>query len=103
MSIALRAGGLVNDGNTLLYGRLGASRAKLTATLPGNLGTVSSTGTGINAGLGVEHRLNRNVSVFAEYNYHDVGKTFTTNVAGADWTVTGKGLHTVSAGVNFRF
>jgi outer membrane immunogenic protein len=103
MSVALRGGGLVNDGNTLLYGRLGMSRAKLTATLPGTLGSVSTTGTGFNAGLGVEHRLNRNISIFAEYNYHDVGKTFTTNVAGEDWTVSGKGLHTIGAGVNFRF
>jgi outer membrane immunogenic protein len=103
MSLALRAGTLVNDNNTLVYGRLGVSRAKLTATLPGNLGSISSTGTGINAGLGVEHRLTRNMSIFAEYNYHDVGKTFTANVDGADWTVNGKGLHTIGAGVNFRF
>jgi outer membrane immunogenic protein len=104
MSIALRAGPLVNDGNTLLYGRLGASRAKLTVTLPQDFGTVSATGTGLNAGLGVEHLLNTNVSIFAEYNYHDVGKSFSgTDIDGDAWHVRGKGLHTVGMGVNFRF
>ena len=103
MSVALRAGTLVNDNNTLLYGRLGVSRAKLTANLPAGFGSISSTATGFNAGLGVEHLLNQNISVFAEYNYHDVGKSFTATVDNADWTVKGKGLHTVNMGLNFRF
>ena len=102
MSVALRAGTLVNDNNTLLYGRLGVSRAKLTVGLPLG-GSMSSTATGFNAGLGVEHLLNQNISVFAEYNYHDVGKSFTATVDNADWTVKGKGLHTVNMGLNFRF
>ena len=102
MSVALRAGPLINDGNTLLYGRLGLSRAKLTVNLPDGV-SGSSTGSGLNAGLGVEHRLNSNISVFAEYNYHDVGKNFTVSSEGTDWSVRGKALHTVNMGLNFRF
>jgi len=34
MSVAVRGGPLVNDGTTLLYGRLGMSRAKLEVELP---------------------------------------------------------------------
>ena len=102
MSVALRAGPLINDGNTLLYGRLGLSRAKLTVNLPDSV-SGSSTGSGLNAGLGVEHRLNSNISVFAEYNYHDVGKNFTVSSEGTDWSVRGKALHTVNMGLNFRF
>lgn len=111
MSIALRAGPVVNDGNTLLYGRLGLSRAKLTidniaAAGPWQDLKDSKTGTGLNVGFGAEHRLGRNISIFAEYNYHDVGKSFAITPAsgpGPDWQVRGKGLHVISAGMNFRF
>jgi len=101
MSVAVRGGPLVNDGNTLLYGRLGLSRAKLEVELPDANG--SSTGTGVNVGLGAEHLLTESISVFAEYNFHDVGTSFSVSSGGSDWDVKGKGLHTVSMGVNFRF
>ena len=108
MSVAVRGGPLVNDGNTLLYGRLGMSRAKLDARVEpdGGFGSASgsSTGTGVNVGLGAEHLLTESISVFAEYNYHDVGTSFTmTSDDGPSWDVKGKGLHTVTMGVNFRF
>ncbi|TQM93843.1 opacity protein-like surface antigen [Roseinatronobacter monicus] len=101
MSVAVRGGPLINDGNTLLYGRLGLSRAKLEVELPDANG--SSTGTGVNVGLGAEHLLTESISVFAEYNFHDVGTSFSVSSGGNDWDVKGKGLHTVSMGVNFRF
>ena len=107
MSVAVRGGPLVNDGNTLLYGRLGMSRAKLDARVEPEFGASasgSSTGTGVNVGLGAEHLLTESISVFAEYNYHDVGTSFTmTSDDGPSWDVKGKGLHTVTMGVNFRF
>ena len=107
MSVAVRGGPLVNDGNTLLYGRLGMSRAKLDARVEPEFGASasgSSTGTGVNVGLGAEHLLTESISVFAEYNYHDVGTSFTmTPDDGPSWDVKGKGLHTVTMGVNFRF
>lgn len=108
MSLAVRGGPLVNDGNTLLYGRLGVSRAKLDARVePEFSGSASgsSTGTGVNVGLGAEHLLTESISVFAEYNYHDVGTSFTmtSDDEGPSWDVKGKALHTLTMGVNFRF
>lgn len=109
MSVAVRGGPLINDGNTLLYGRLGLSRAKLSVDIPWNGGpdaSGSSTGTGVNIGFGAEHLLTESISVFAEYNYHDVGTSFSVrpeNSFGPDWNVKGKGLHTVNLGLNVRF
>ena len=48
--------------------------------------------------------MTESISVFAEYNFHDVGTLFTvTDSNNQNWNVKGNGLHTVSMGVNFRF
>ncbi|MCC5984572.1 MAG: porin family protein [Rhodobacteraceae bacterium] len=111
MSAALRAGALVNDGDTLLYGRLGVSRARIAIDNVAEDGPWTelsgrANGTGLNLGLGAEHRMGGGATVFAEYNYHGVGRNFTVERPSGpppDWDVRGKALHVFQVGVNFRF
>lgn len=111
MSAAVRAGALVNDGDALLYGRAGVSRARITIDNVAEDGPWTEIsgrthGTGLNLGLGAEHRMGGGATVFAEYNYHGVGRNFTVereSGPGPDWEVRGKALHVFQVGVNFRF
>ncbi len=89
------------------------------ADLKSNVGITTTTCTGCNfntalnnveagwvAGLGVEHKLNQNWSVFSEFLYYDFGRKSTTASNSFGTSYTTEFTHEIfqgKLGVNYRF
>lgn len=105
-SLTLKTGYLVSPA-TLVYGSAGLAYGKFSYDLTGLdvSGTEDYSANGYVLGLGVERKIGGNMSVFAEYQYRDYGRTDVTFTDGADSLVTvGTPTHqNVKFGVNFSF
>jgi hypothetical protein len=135
-TLGVRIGTTIQRGNTLMYGRLGISKARVRANVSYSYRSTSAPGSsGSNVGLsysdsgkksifapmigvGFEHRLNRAISLFTEFNYHAFNSTFSFNNTGvnraessfnniglnrAETVVRVRPLQTMTVGVNYRF
>lgn len=106
VGLQIKTGYVVNP-QTLVYGTAGAVYGDLDYTLSGDGGsaTVNYDTTGYTLGLGVEHKLRDNLSVFAEWQYRNLGKTdveFGNDTASVLTRATPEHHH-VKLGVNFSF
>lgn len=109
-TVRARAGVTVDD--TLFYVAGGLAIANVenfvsTTTFPAGQ-TVSNTHIGWAAGGGVEHRVTENVSLFAEYQYVDLGSRNYTygpviGFGGTDTLSLSPAFHQVKVGLNYRF
>ncbi|TJZ93239.1 porin family protein [Paracoccus gahaiensis] len=95
------------DPQTLVYGTFGVARGNFdytASTLAGSQ-TDSITATGVAAGLGVERAMNDRMSVFAEYQYRDLGNEQISFEDGADTleTATSTAHSSIKLGANFKF
>lgn len=110
LGLQMKTGYLVNP-QTLVYGSAGYVRGDfdyiLSATINGEGGSVteSYTADGYSLGLGFERKLRDNLSVFAEWQYRNFGKTDVTFADGTDAILTRATPehHNVKIGVNFSF
>ncbi|MET3898397.1 outer membrane immunogenic protein [Devosia sp. UYZn731] len=98
---------------TLLYatGGLAVARVENNLVVVGGAldATASNTYVGWTIGAGVEHMVTDNLSVFAEYDYADLGSK-TNTFDGADFDGAGRNFldisavtHTVKVGLNYHF
>src|SRR5690606_13593376 len=67
-----RYGALINP-STLVYGAAGVAAGRVSGGIYNSVQQGKSTATGYTLGLGVEHKLNRKVSLYGELNYVDLG------------------------------
>lgn len=99
--------GYAVDPQTLVYGTAGAVHGDLDYTLsgPGGSETVNYDADGYTLGLGVERKLRDSVSVVAEWQYRNLGKTEIEYDAGTDSLLTRSTPehHNIKLGVNFSF
>lgn len=106
VGLHLKTGYVVNP-QTLVYGTAGAVYGDLDYTLStaGGSETVNYDTTGYTLGLGVERKLRDNLSVFAEWQYRNLGKTDVEFGDGAASILTRATPehHHVKLGVNFSF
>ena len=104
-TVTARAGYLLTPG-TLGYAKAGVAWTRTSALLTYDGSAVDSVGfsqSGFTAGAGVEHRIRRNLSVFAEYNYYGAGDK-TVFFPNSDNTgVVHQNNQSLLIGVNFRF
>jgi outer membrane immunogenic protein len=96
--------------NVLIYGTGGLAygHVKSKFSVPGESFSGSETKFGWTLGGGVEYALTQNWTLRAEYLYIDLGKAKTIDAASADGLtrITAKAdvsLHTLRAGVNYKF
>ena len=106
LGLQVKTGYSVNP-QTLVYGTAGAVHGDFDYTLADALGseTVNYDATGYSLGLGVERKLRDNLSVFAEWQYRNFGKTdveFGDDEASLLTRATPEHHH-VKLGVNFAF
>ncbi len=109
-TVRARAGVTVDD--TLFYVAGGVAIANVenfvsTTTFPAGQ-TVSNMHVGWAAGGGVEHRFTDNISLFAEYQYVDLGSRNYTygpviGFGGTDTLSLHPAFHQVKVGLNYRF
>jgi opacity protein-like surface antigen len=108
-SSSIRLGYLLND-NLLLYGRVGAAISKTNyrdddPAFP-YYGNEDATRIGIIAGIGLEYRIHRNVSVFLEYQYHNYG-SHTVGITYSDGNQVDyrfkQEINRVLVGITYRF
>lgn len=99
--LQLKTGYVVNP-QTLVYGTVGYVHGDFDLTFGD---TVGYTANGYSVGLGAERKLRDNLSLFAEWQYRDFGKTKVTFRDGDDSEVTRAtpSHHNLKVGVNFRF
>ncbi|MDN5567632.1 MAG: outer membrane beta-barrel protein [Paracoccus sp. (in: a-proteobacteria)] len=106
VTLVMKTGYEVQPG-TLVYGTFGAAHGDFDYTLSGDGGSVTEgfSTTGIAAGLGVERMINERMSMFAEYQYRDLGKETVDFVDGTDTLSTrATPRHSnVKFGVNYKF
>ncbi|CAM3225903.1 outer membrane protein [Paracoccus nototheniae] len=100
--------GYAVDPQTLVYGTFGIARGDFDYELSTPAGSFkdSFTTTGVAAGLGVERMVRDNLSVFAEYQYRDLGnETVTFDVAPGTTIDSGASTahSTIKVGANFQF
>jgi outer membrane immunogenic protein len=109
ISSSIRLGYLLND-NLLLYGRVGAALSKTNyrdddPAFP-YYGNEDATRIGIVAGIGLEYRIHRNVSVFLEYQYHNYG-THTVGISYSEGSLVDyrfkQEINRVLLGITYRF
>ncbi|WP_298558009.1 outer membrane beta-barrel protein [uncultured Aliiroseovarius sp.] len=99
-----RYGELTNDGKTLFYGTAGLAAARYVGGIYNSSQQgVTETNIGFTAGIGIEHMLQSNMSIFGEANYVDLGTLdFGTN--GGSERYDGEGaFFTARVGVNYHF
>ncbi|WP_170167064.1 outer membrane protein [Paracoccus methylarcula] len=106
VSLRMKTGYEVSP-NTLVYGTFGVAHGDFDYTLSdaSSSQTKGFSDTGVAAGLGVERKLNENLSMFAEWEYRHFGKTdvaFDTDAGTLSTRATPK-HHNVKVGVNYRF
>lgn len=106
VSLRLKAGYEVNP-ETLVYGTVGVAHGDFDYTLSeaGSSLTEGYSDTALSAGLGVERKLNERLSMFAEWEYRQFGKTeltFSTDGGDLATRATPK-HHNIKVGVNYRF
>lgn len=94
-------------GNWLLYGKGGVAWADYDHTVADNLlavsGTVGDTKIGWTAGAGIEYAFAPGFSGKVEYQYYDFGSdTYTFPTLATPFEVDNN-IHTVKAGLNWRF
>ena len=107
-----RAGWLLNNDNTLIYGHGGVAFADVSTDIASTRAIVNGvslggTETGWVAGAGIESRISDRVSIFAEYSYMDFG--------GDSWSIVQPGpppdftystdndpINAIKIGVNFK-
>ena len=100
-----RYGELTNDGNTLFYGTAGLAAARYVGGIynSGQQG-VTETNIGFTAGVGVEHMLQSNISIFGEANYVDLGTLDFGSGLGINDVYDGEGaFFSARVGVNYHF
>ncbi|WP_133488529.1 outer membrane protein [Aliiroseovarius marinus] len=99
-----RYGAITGNGDTLFYGTAGLAAARYVGGIYNSAQQgVTETNFGYTAGVGVEHMVSSNMSVFGEANYIDLGTLdFGTN--GGSERYDGEGAFvTARFGVNFHF
>ncbi|MFC3059222.1 outer membrane protein [Paenirhodobacter populi] len=106
-ALRFKTGYLVND-LTLVYGIVGASRAKFDYSVtgdgffgPANIDD-SFSRTGYIVGLGVERKLTDSLSLTGEYEYANYGKDHLNDGAGVSTPATPK-FSNIKIGLNYRF
>lgn len=92
--------GYVMNPETLVYGTAGFVRGDFDYSLDDD--TQGYSENGYSLGLGVERKLRDNLSVFAEWQYRNFGKTDLTFEDGTTTRATPE-HHNIKVGVNFRF
>lgn len=109
--LQLKTGYVVNP-QTMVYGTAGYVRGDFDYTLSAAAGddsgslTESYTADGYSLGLGVERKVRDNLSVFAEWQYRNFGKTELTYDLGDGDSVRTRATpehHNIKVGVNFSF
>lgn len=99
--------GYVANPQTLVYGTVGAVYGDFDYTLSNAAGsqTVNYDASGYSLGLGVERKLRDNLSVFAEWQYRNFGKTDVEfgDVSDSLLTRATPEHHNIKLGVNFSF
>lgn len=106
VGLQMKTGYAVNSA-TLVYGTAGAVHGDFDYTLSTAAGsqTQNYDASGYSLGLGVERKLNPNLSVFAEWQYRNFGKTDVTFSEGGLEAVSRATPehHNVKVGINFSF
>lgn len=100
--------GYTVDPQTLVYGTAGVVHGDFDYKLGRSDDSIteSYSETGYSLGLGVERKLRDNLSVFAEWQYRNFGKTEVSYDIGDDQTILTRATpehHNVKVGVNFSF
>lgn len=105
-TLAFKTGYLVNP-QTLIYGTAGVNHGDFDYTLSGNgeSETVGYTQSGWVLGLGLERKLSERMSLFAEYQYRQFGKTSIYYRDGSDSlrTEATPKHQNIKLGLNFSF
>lgn len=100
--------GYLTNPQTMVYGTAGVVRGsfELTGTNPTVTDRETYSATGYSLGLGAERKIRDNLSVYAEWQYRNFGKTDVTLSDGAGnsaVTVATPEHHNIKVGVNFQF
>lgn len=105
-TIRARAGFLPTD-SLLIYAHGGFAYGRSTPSLSVNganvPGLVATNRTGWTIGAGLEYAVTDNVSVLTEYAYTDLGNPTITDGSVPGQATESLKLHTLKAGVNFKF
>ena len=107
LALRLKAGYLFND-DMLLYGIVGAARAKIDYKVEGDGAHCpialndDYSENGYIVGVGVEKKLNERLSLTGEYEYANFGKTTLEDANGVSTRATPK-YNNVKVGLNFKF
>lgn len=99
LAIKMKTGYLVNP-ETLVYGIAGWQKGNFTYENNGN--SIDYDADGYVVGLGAERRINDRMSLTAEYEYSNFGKTDVTIAPGVISVATPE-HHNVKVGLNFQF
>lgn len=104
-ALRFKTGYLVNP-ETLIYGIVGASRAKFDYSVTTPFSEIniddSFSRTGYIVGLGVERKLTERLSLTGEYEYANYGKEHLRNAIGVETPATPK-FSNIKIGLNYRF
>ena len=99
-----RYGYVFNGGQTLGYGALGLAVAGVDGGIFNSVQQGSSTAVGYTLGVGLEHMLSGNLSLFGEINYVDLGDLeFGIGTGPTDGFIGDGSFSTAIIGVNYRF
>lgn len=105
-TVRARAGFLPTD-DLLVYAHGGFAYGRSTPSLNGGGGPtpgfVATNRTGWTIGAGLEYAVTENISLQTEYAYTDLGAPTVTDAAAPGLATESLKLHTVKAGLNFRF
>lgn len=105
-TLRARAGFLPTD-SLLIYAHGGFAYGRSTPTLSANgvnaPGFVATNRTGWTIGAGAEFAVTENVSVLTEYAYTDLGNPTVTDASAPGQATESLKMHTLKAGLNFRF
>lgn len=98
-SLAWKTGYVFNQNNTMIFGKAGATTAKVDYSLNGESQNFNKSGYVV--GFGVEHKIDANWSVVGQYEYYHFGSK-DRDFSGIT-TVASPSFSTVSVGANYRF
>ena len=105
-TVRARAGFLPTD-DLLVYAHGGFAYGRSTPSInAGGIpapGFVATNRTGWTIGAGLEYAVTENISLQTEYAYTDLGSPTVTDAAAPGAATESLKLHTVKAGLNFRF